>query len=85
MKMSEIERQQAIQRAFDKAMARYAPTLTAHGGGAELVSIDNAGVTLRVLGACNGCAMSAFTFQLGIEKMLRDAEPELIKEVRYVH
>lgn len=69
---------------INELLAKVRPALASHGGGAELVSVDEGVVTLRVLGACNGCPMSAFTFQLGIEKILRDKYSEQIKEVRYV-
>lgn len=78
--MSENDVSEKINEILDKVR----PALESHGGGAELVSYQDGTVTLRVLGACNGCAMSAFTFQLGIEKILREKYKDYIKEVRYV-
>lgn len=69
-----------IQALLDKVQ----PALKSHGGGAELISYNEGVVTLKVLGACKGCPMSAFTFQLGIEKILREKYAKEIKEVRYV-
>ena len=73
-----------IVEKINQVLDRVRPALESHGGGAELVSFDDGVVTLRVLGACKGCGMSAFTFQLGIEKILREQYKESIKEVRYV-
>ncbi len=78
--MSDSEVTGKINEVLDKVR----PALESHGGGAELVSYDDGVVVLKVLGACKGCAMSAFTFQLGIEKILREKYKEEIKEVRYV-
>lgn len=77
---SEMGIDQKVNQILDKVR----PALVRHGGGAELVSSDDGIIVLRVLGACKGCAMSAFTFQLGIEKILREKYKDEIKEVRYV-
>lgn len=69
---------------INEVLDKVRPALESHGGGAELVEYRDGVVTLKVLGACKGCAMSAFTFQLGIEKILREKYKETIKEVRYV-
>lgn len=68
---------------IEEVLAKVRPALESHGGGAELVDFADGVATLRVMGACKGCAMAAFTFQLGIEKILREKYKE-IKEVRYV-
>lgn len=78
--MSEIDFKDKVNELLEKVR----PALESHGGGAELMSYENGVVTLKVLGACNGCPMSAFTFQLGIEKILREKYTEYVKEVRYV-
>lgn len=76
---------QEVIHKINEILDKVRPALASHGGGAELMSYTDDGVvTLRVLGACNGCAMSAFTFQLGIEKILREKYKEHIREVRYV-
>lgn len=75
---------QEVTDKINEVLDKVRPALESHGGGAELMSYDNGVVTLKVLGACNGCPMSAFTFQMGIEKILREKYKEAIKEVCYV-
>ena len=47
------------------------PAIQMDGGDVEFVSLDSAGkVTVRLLGACTGCAMSQLTLKQGIENLL---------------
>lgn len=47
------------------------PAIQMDGGDVEFVSLDDAGkVTVRLLGACTGCAMSQLTLKQGIENLL---------------
>lgn len=75
---------ESIENKVNAVLDHVRPSLEAHGGGAQLVSYEDGVVVLQVLGACKGCPMSAFTFQLGIERILREKYKEDIKEVRYV-
>lgn len=75
---------QTVITKIIEVLDKVRPALESHGGGAELVSFNDGVVILKVLGACQGCGMAAFTFQLGIEKILRERYKEDIKEVRYV-
>ena len=60
------------------------PYLEADGGYLEYVAIDYLKegpiVMIRLLGACAGCAMSADTLKLGIERLVKERFPE-VKEV----
>ena len=57
------------------------PYIEADGGYLEYVAIDylkeGAIVMVRMLGACAGCAMSAQTMTMGIEKLIKDKFPEV--------
>ena len=47
------------------------PAIQMDGGDVEFVSLDDAGkVTVRLSGACTGCAMSQLTLKQGIENLL---------------
>jgi Fe-S cluster biogenesis protein NfuA len=47
------------------------PAIQMDGGDVEFVSLDESGkVTVRLLGACTGCAMSQLTLKQGIENLL---------------
>jgi Fe-S cluster biogenesis protein NfuA/nitrite reductase/ring-hydroxylating ferredoxin subunit len=53
------------------------PYLESHGGGVELVSIDDHVVHLRLQGSCQGCPSSAMTLKLAVEKAIQQAAPDV--------
>ena len=57
------------------------PYIEADGGYLEFVAIDYLKegpiVMVRMLGACAGCAMSAQTLTMGIEKLVKEKFPEV--------
>lgn len=57
------------------------PAIASHGGGAELVSVDDDTAYLRLFGGCQGCGMAAVTLHQGIERILIEAIPELVSVV----
>ncbi len=57
------------------------PAIAAHGGAAELVSVDGDTAYLRMLGGCQGCGLAAATLRQGIERILKDSIPELAQVV----
>ncbi|MFP3915304.1 MAG: NifU family protein [Actinomycetota bacterium] len=57
------------------------PSIAAHGGAAELVSVDDSTAYLRLMGGCQGCGMAQVTLKAGIERILLEAVPELTEVV----
>ncbi len=57
------------------------PAIAAHGGGAELVSVDGAIAYLRLSGGCQGCGLAEVTLKQGIEKIILESIPELSQVV----
>ena len=57
------------------------PAIAAHGGQARLVNEENGVVYLQLGGGCQGCGMAAMTLRQGIERILRDAIPEIVEIV----
>jgi Fe/S biogenesis protein NfuA len=53
------------------------PKVAAHGGGAELVSVDGTVAYLRLYGGCQGCGLAQVTLRQGIEKILLESITEL--------
>lgn len=53
------------------------PAIAAHGGMAELVSVDGTVVYLKLGGGCQGCGMAQVTLKSGIERILLESIPEL--------
>jgi len=53
------------------------PAIAAHGGAITLVDVQETEVYLEMSGGCQGCAMSRMTLRQGVERMLRQAVPEI--------
>ena len=62
-----------VSRALDEVR----PYLLAHGGGVELVGVDEGVVSLRLDGACNGCPSSALTLKTAVEEAIMRAAPDV--------
>jgi Fe-S cluster biogenesis protein NfuA len=72
--MDNTELRKRVEAALDKVR----PALQADGGDAEIVDISAQGVlTLQLVGACGGCAMSTMTLKQGIERIVRMEVPEI--------
>jgi len=69
-----------MQDKVEEVLNRLRPNLVADGGNVELISVNDGVVKVKLTGACAGCPMSTLTLKMGIERMLKQAIPE-IKEV----
>ena len=56
---------------------RVNPAVASHGGQISLVDVDDADVYLELGGGCQGCGMARVTLKQGVEKMLREAIPDI--------
>ncbi len=59
------------------------PDLQSHGGDIELIDVTDGIVKVRLQGACQGCMGAQMTLKMGVERVLREALPE-IKSVEAV-
>jgi len=57
------------------------PMIAAHGGRADLVSVDGSRAYLRLGGGCQGCGMATVTLSQGIEVAIKEAVPEITEVV----
>ncbi|MDT8367963.1 MAG: NifU family protein [Longimicrobiales bacterium] len=53
------------------------PAIASHGGAIELYDVQDTEIFLEMSGGCQGCAMSRMTLRQGVERMLRQAIPEI--------
>jgi Fe-S cluster biogenesis protein NfuA len=55
------------------------PALQNDGGDIELIDVDEESgvVTVKLVGACGGCPMSQMTLKNGVERILKEAVPEV--------
>jgi Fe-S cluster biogenesis protein NfuA len=68
-----------MKEKIKKSLEKIAKMLGSDGGSVELVEVDEAKglVKVRLLGACQGCPMSAMTLKNGIERILKEDVPEV--------
>ena len=65
-----------IQSVLEKKIA---PSVAAHNGAIGFIkfAMDTGVATLKLSGACSGCAMSQRTLQEGVERLLKHYIPEV--------
>ncbi len=56
---------------------RVNPAIAAHGGRITLVGVHENVAYVRMSGGCQGCGLAAVTLRQGVERMLREAIPEI--------
>jgi len=69
-----------VREKVEEVLNQIRPALLVDGGDVELVDVSEGVVTLRLTGACGGCAMATVTLKQGIEQVLKEQVPE-VKEV----
>ncbi len=65
--------QERVQAAIDEIR----PALEDHGGGIDLVKIEDKTVFVRLRGACAGCPGAKQTLKMGVERKIKEAVPEI--------
>jgi Fe-S cluster biogenesis protein NfuA len=59
------------------ALEELRPYMDSHGGGVELLGVEDSVVRLRLEGTCNGCPSSTATLKGAIEDAIHKAAPEV--------
>jgi len=57
------------------------PAIAAHGGIAQLISVEGSTANLELGGGCQGCGLAAVTLRQGIEKAILETVPEITEVV----
>ncbi|MCH8982882.1 MAG: NifU family protein [Acidobacteria bacterium] len=70
-----------VERVEQVLTQQVNPAIAAHGGGAELVSVDGTIAYLRLSGGCQGCGLAEVTLKQGIEKIILESIPDLTQVV----
>lgn len=66
--------QEKIQQVIDDEIA---PRLQSHGGGIDLVSVEDDGtIKVKLKGACGHCPGAMMTLKGVVEQLLREADVE---------
>ena len=66
-----------LEQRVLSALDEVRPYLGSHGGGVELLAIEEEVVRLRLHGSCSGCPSSTMTLKLAIENAIHKAAPEI--------
>ena len=67
---------EAVQAVLDQIR----PALQADGGDVSLVDVTDEGVVqVQLQGACRGCPMSQMTLANGVERVLKEQIPEVVR------
>ena len=67
-----------MREKVEAALEKIRPALQRDGGNVELVEVDDQGVVkVRLTGACHGCPMSQMTLKQGVERIVKEAVPEV--------
>ncbi len=53
------------------------PAVASHGGAITLVDVQGTEIYIQMGGGCQGCALSRMTLKQGVERMVRQAVPEV--------
>jgi len=70
-----------MKEKVEAALDKIRPMLAADGGDVQLIEVTAEGIVkLKLKGACGSCPMSQMTLKMGIERILKEAVPE-VKEV----
>ncbi len=76
--------QNILNERVGEVIGSIRPRLQADGGDVELVDVSDEGVvSVRLVGACQGCPGATMTLKMGIERILRAQIPE-VKSVEAV-
>lgn len=63
-----------VQTVIDREIN---PAVASHGGEIGLVEVRDQVAYIRMSGGCQGCGMARVTLKQGVERMLREAVPEI--------
>lgn len=69
-----------LKQRVEDALGLIRPALQADGGDVELVDVTEDGVVkVSLQGACRGCPMSQLTLSNGVERVLKEQIPEVVR------
>ncbi len=67
----------SLRERVEQALDAIRPYIQGDGGDIELLDVTDGIVQIRLAGACVGCMHSMMTLQVGVERMLKEAVPEI--------
>ena len=67
-----------LEERITEAVESVRPFLASHGGGVEILSVEDGVARLRLQGSCNGCPASASTLEHALKEAIDEAAPDLL-------
>ena len=67
-----------LEERIAEAVESVRPFLASHGGGVEILSVEDGIARLRLQGSCNGCPASASTLEHALKEAIDEAAPDLL-------
>ena len=67
----------SLEARVQQALEKVRPYMDSHGGGVELLEIQNGVVRLRLEGSCESCQASTMTLKYAVEDAIYEAAPEV--------
>jgi len=76
-KVSGVPQGELATKVKEVLEAQVNPAVSAHGGEIVLVEVKGSEIFIEMAGGCQGCALSRMTLKQGVERMVRQAVPEI--------
>ncbi|MCB9883042.1 MAG: NifU family protein [Planctomycetes bacterium] len=74
----ELPAEEALRLKVEKILDQEInPQIAAHGGYVNVVDVQGKDIWVRMGGGCQGCGSAAATMTQGVERLIRDALPEV--------
>lgn len=72
-----------LEARVKEVLNQIRPQLQADGGDLEFVSLEADGkVYVKLTGACDSCPMATMTLKQGVERVLKEAIPEVTEVIQ---
>ena len=68
-----------VKSKVNAALDKIRPSLRADGGDVQLIDVVGNVAKVRLSGACGGCPMSQMTLKMGVEKIVKQDVPEIVR------
>jgi Fe-S cluster biogenesis protein NfuA len=68
-----------LAQRVQEALESVRPYMESHGGGVELLSLEDGVATLHLEGSCSDCSASSVTLELAIKQALEERAPDLVE------
>lgn len=84
-KIDLLSEQKNLEQKIQIVLNGYRPTLYVDGGDVQVLRIDEKGIVhLKMMGACIDCPISLLTMKLGIQRLLKENFPDVVKGVNAI-